>query len=260
MDDVWGNAWSQSDENASESSKGKLDTINTSWSFPSTNKHEEADIGLPSWSTGEVKWAEPSGEASLWSSSVSASDNLTVASIDWGSTSPGFKIYSADEPSKFPTGNEQQESRSSTPAAPSDSSEEHDTVQQESPAEAFIPVTSVQAESAAVNAKYKDINEPQDDEDLKTGVDALVTLPPTQSFEDTELSWSTPVVGEFSNINGEDAWGSAWGSSEKEEASVEELEDDEWALAQEAKLRRDRSVVSPFYLNRLFVCLILNVL
>ena len=70
MDDVWGNAWSQPEDDVAHSvpSKSKLDDL-PAWSVPSTaSKDDEADVGAPSWSSGELNWTEPTGQASLWSS------------------------------------------------------------------------------------------------------------------------------------------------------------------------------------------------
>lgn len=225
MDDVWANAWSQtSDDTVDAKSPAPLP-----WQpSASATKHEEADIGLPSWSAGDVKWTEPSGEASLWSTSVSVSDGLKVEEDSWTSNEHSiYRTYSGDEKHTYAEENEKPASGLSTPKTPTESHEEYDSDSEITPIESAVP--EVEVSLGTLNERLEEtIGTPMETklgEETERQNISPVTLPATDSF-DSDLTWSTPVAASFGDISGNDAWGTAWETDKISNTSTEEVKDE----------------------------------
>lgn len=256
MDDVWGNAWAQPEEDVAHSLPTKNRTSEVSaWSLPSDEKgrHEEADVGMPSWSTGELNWTEPTGGASLWSS-ASVVDDLALETSGWGTSSglssksnsqigdvertddyaPRTDAMDADDASEEITEHEERVSRSSTPVSIGTVTSVTDGKVTESLEDSILPPT-ITSSSFEVTEVAKASGSFEDG-------DASVSN--SNSFDDGRFTWASPVAA-FEDENGEaDAWGSAWRTPDL--TNTDDTDDggkDEWVLAREQKAKRDRSVV-----------------
>ncbi|KAL5536835.1 hypothetical protein ACEPAF_658 [Sanghuangporus sanghuang] len=256
MDDVWGNAWAQPEEDVAHSlpAKSKAHDVPT-WSFRSDekSKHEEADVGIPSWSTGELNWTEPSGQSSLWSS-ASAVDGLALEANGWGTSSDlnpklDSQIDVDEHPYdyKLPTGEtgaagtseddtEGAEgiSRSSTPGPIGTVTNEVTsgiTTSVEQIEQSFSPPPIVLTSFEAPEA-------PDTFESFESGDTSV-----SNSFDEGTITWASPVAT-FDDENSEaEAWGSAWRTPNlATNDDMEEEGKDEWAMAREQKAMRDRSV------------------
>lgn len=245
MDDVWGNAWSQSEAEDGVAhniaSTSKLDDIPT-WSLSplTTPKHVEADVGTPSWSSGELNWTEPIGQASLWASAPADDDvHMDAWTTSLRTNNNERHEYDKNDTTETPiaTTNDTEIdavvdvpkdlkglSRSSTPRSA-------ETVQ---PQQA-LTVTSAKDES--------DIN-PVDEHEPRPvspdGFGGFASVVPSVVATDipSNDAWSSP---EFDSSA--DSWGSAaWASAGKDEGTAERVKD-EWEIAKEEKARRDRTVV-----------------
>lgn len=233
MDDVWGNAWSQTEDDVTHNVPTRS-TLNElpSWSIPSTqSKHDEADVGTPSWSTGELNWTEPTGQVSLWSSAV-ADENVhldawatpvrtNVIEKEAADPSPLASAVSEDKLAVASDDEEDIITRSSSPQSAATAHPDYPPVED-------FEVSDIQPEVTHVSRP--------------TSPDAFgsfsIGLPSAPSADVVGGdAWSSP---EFNDSG--DSWGSAWVSTENANASTE-LVKDEWELAQEEKARRDRTVV-----------------
>lgn len=68
MDDPWGNAWADPTNPVHEEPKSPN---LPSWTKTVRSDDQEADIGMPSWSTGAgIQWDEPSNHENLWTQST----------------------------------------------------------------------------------------------------------------------------------------------------------------------------------------------
>ncbi|KAI5121631.1 hypothetical protein M0805_001160 [Coniferiporia weirii] len=252
MDDVWGNAWSQSEEHlpgTDAPSKLKVDDVSPpDWSFPlASSKHEETDVGLPSWSTGGLNWTEPTGQTSLWSDATAAED-LELETSGWGASS-GMKLEIGSELDA--------RTRVDSPVAsiPPDEDEHYDVPTPEKgsirsltpgPAEADVPPTVNAEETESLHTDSGPVSTatapspPQSPDPFGSFEAGLVSVPTVSSLAEGEESWVSPVPV-FDDIGtGDDAWGSSWENAAQTES--DESPKDEWAIAQEEKRRRDRSV------------------
>ncbi|OCB86358.1 hypothetical protein A7U60_g6476 [Sanghuangporus baumii] len=256
MDDVWGNAWAQPEEDVAHSlpTKSKANDVPT-WSFRSDekSKHEEADVGIPSWSTGELNWTEPSGQSSLWSS-ASAVDGLALEANGWGTSSDlnpklDSQIDVDEHPYdyKLPTGEtgaagtseddtEGAEgiSRSSTPGpigTVTNKVTSGITTSVEQIEQSFSPPPIVLTSFEAPEA-------PDTFDSFESGDTSV-----SNSFDEGTITWASPVAT-FDDENSEaEAWGSAWRTPNlATNDDMEEEGKDEWAMAREQKAMRDRSV------------------
>lgn len=238
MDDLWGNAWSQADEDVAGKAVGTLKSLDDApWKPAATlPKVEEADIGLPSWSTGATNWAEPTGEDSLWTSEVAA-DGLSVTThvTGWGGETE-LNYGNGDS-----TGNGEDGERVETPAETErlDDELEERPEKSDHPSESSPVVGSITlAPEAVVDIQLHS----HGDDTLKSSElfgsfeTGLELEPGVPAFEDDD-KWDAP-------LSTDDAWGSRWENTDVEEEQ-DEAPKDEWEIAREEKLRRDRAVVSP---------------
>lgn len=238
MDDLWGNAWSQPDEDVAGKAARTLKSLDDApWKPAATStKVEEADIGLPSWSTGAINWAEPTGEVTLWTSEVAA-DGLTVNTqpTGWGGeTELSYGIRDSAANSEDAAG----------PETPVESEKPDDGIEKgleksDRPSESS-PVAEARrlAPEAAVEVQLHS----HGDDTLKSSelfgsfATGLEIGPGVSAFEDDD-TWEVPP-------STDDAWGSRWEDTVAEEEQ-DDIPKDEWEIAREDKLRRDRAVVSP---------------
>ena len=229
MDDVWGNAWSQPEDDVVQHvpARTKVDDL-PSWSLHSTaNKHDEADVGTPSWSTGEVNWTEPTGQDSLWSSASVVDD---VHPDAW--TTPVRTNVEEHEASLFAVVD--------SDGVPQDFPDALKDVTRSS-----TPQSAETAHPEQASAEDNEIPEPISSElrpsrpTTPDGFGSFATgITPSMDVADTD-AWSSPVFNDDST----NSWGSAWSATEKSPATTEHAKD-EWEAAQEEKARRDRAVVS----------------
>lgn len=237
MDDLWGNAWSQADEDVAGKAVRTLKSLDDApWKPAATStKVEEADIGLPSWSTGAINWAEPTGEVSLWTSEV-ATDGLSVTThaTGWGGeTELNYGIGDT-------AANSEDGERLETPVE----TERLDDELEDGPEMSDRPSEStpvVEYKTLAPEAVAEVHPHSHGDDTLKSSElfgsfeTGLELRPGVSAFEDDD-KWETP-------LSTDDAWGSRWENPDAEEEQ-DEAPRDEWEIAREEKLRRDRAVVS----------------
>lgn len=253
MDDLYGNAWSQPDEQQVKSKALKSSSASGSGGEPwglgaSGPKDDEADVGQPSWSTGAVSWNEPSGEASLWTAGAShAADEL---SYDWGA--PSDSNFSLQATSPF-------EAHVSPRLDTSEADEEVTKETEDSGAVVQAPSepSSPEVAPAILIGSPKE----RDEAPLQLPSEALAfpstpdSPDPFGSFEtglhdsaavpgslEADESWSSAVAFD-SAADDREAWGSAWEAPKDESEVVPDVPKDEWELAKEHKLKRDRTVV-----------------
>ncbi|EJD07640.1 uncharacterized protein FOMMEDRAFT_143962 [Fomitiporia mediterranea MF3/22] len=248
MDDVWTNAWSQPEEDVAHNvpTKPKLHGV-PPWSFPSSaaGKEEEADVGMPSWSTGELNWTEPTGQASLWSS-TSVVDDIALSMDGWR-TSSDMKPESARNDEHTETvgsadsvGNE--ESSNATPSAEEQElrSETPDSLETATLPVHSEPSPSVTEKSPIVPQSDLPVSEVLDNSDnFGSFVDGLASV--STSFDESNVTWGSPAPTFNDPDATHDAWGSAWNTPDLGDTQEEEPKD-EWAIASEQKAKRDRTV------------------
>lgn len=198
------------------------------WSDPALHVEKEADISIPSWSTGsEIKWSEPSDiQGSLWPHSTDddtwASASSTYKGISLG-PHPGIGEQDTDGSLPSPVHSEEPPEDITTPKSPS-------------PSPAPGPL------------------------DLPPSPDAFgsfeTALDPTEIINiGDDDPWSPPATAFPPNTDEVDQWGSAWSAPKVgAEALAQEGIPDEWEVAKQRKEKMDRQVVSfHFFISLLLV-------
>ncbi|KAI0027478.1 hypothetical protein K488DRAFT_90824 [Vararia minispora EC-137] len=237
MDDVWGNAWGDA---PSSPAPGSIP-----WAAKkSENLEEEADLAMPSWSTGAgIRWDEPSeASSSIWSQSASSppwSPINSYSDISLVSRPTLTSAQDLDEPSLSPE-----------PPA---------TEEDEEPLDTSTPSIRAVALPPGDKSGFADpepLLEPaaMDSEPATERVPSPSPLPRPPSpdgdgfgmFESGVVDGSTVPWTSTSPVfpdptDGADAWGSAWGS-EKREADGGAEDEDEWAVARKRKEALDRKL------------------
>ncbi|THH10365.1 hypothetical protein EW145_g1395 [Phellinidium pouzarii] len=245
MDDVWGNAWSLPEEDVAHSKPEVGDVAAWSSLASASSKHEETEVGLPSWSTGEPNWSEPTGQTSLWSNAAAGADDLAAETKGWTASSS----YELDSSSAI---YEDEESETvSTPISSSNDGNDDVPTLEEGHCRSLTPRSIETVISPAVNVDetgsfgtngkrtllFTGSSPPQSPDPFGSFETGIASLPTASSFTDGEDVWTSPVPAFEAADADSNAWGSAWRSS----AQAEEAED-EWTIAREEKLRRDHSV------------------
>ncbi|KAL5531742.1 hypothetical protein ACEPAG_4619 [Sanghuangporus baumii] len=253
MDDVWGNAWAQPEEDVAHSlpTKSRANDVPT-WSFPSDekSKHEEADVGTPSWSTGELNWTEPSGQSSLWSS-ASAVDGLALEANGWGSSSGlNPKLDSQIDVDEHPYDYKLPTGETAAIGTSEDATEDTEGISRSSTPGPVGTVTN-KVTSGIITSFEQSVSPPPivlssfEAPEASNTFDSLESgdTSVSNSFDEGKITWVSPVAA-FDDENSEaEAWGSAWRTPNlANNDDVEEEEKDEWAMAREQKAMRDRSV------------------
>ena len=252
MEDVWANAWSQPEEDVAHTvpPKTRLNDL-PSWSLSSgaTVKDEEADVGVPSWTSGEVDWAEPTGQASLWSS-TSVSEDLALGTHGWDTNvdlNPHAELATEEDeedeksvrPSKIADDVVETEERVSRVSTPESSK----TVTSPDHADSDSP--SMEIPPSLPLAPSSGLEQPEGsnpDTTFGSYEDGLSSVVPV--LNEGESAWTSPKFGVPDPE--EDAWGSAWQTPEMIE-DTDEAPKDEWTIAREQKEKRDRTVVSAHF-------------
>lgn len=246
MDNPWANGWNDEakDTTSTDIAGPSKAPANSSW-IPSHHAHsssldgsQEADISMPSWSTGaDVKWSEPSlTGGSLWSSQQVDSD---PAHLDaWGSTT--YKGISL----------------TSSPGTHAKELEEHDEEDIPSPSS---PVHADDKPPSPIPSPVQEITIVTPPTIPSPPPESIipVTLPPDSdnfgTFEtglasagdDEEDPWSSSAAAFPPETEEVDQWGSAWNA--RKETHEDEHEDeeqlDEWEAARQMKQKMDQQVV-----------------
>ena len=258
MDDLWGNAWSQPEEQQQErdlSTKPVGNSIkpldsHSSWKLSTTlNADEGVDVGAPSWSTGAVNWTEPSGHAPLWGSSAEV-DSPELGGQPWG----GGNSLSYVSPVSF--GHEEDKTPNLQQGDKAKGEDEIDVYDERESSmrspdvsvpdnfPAFMPDDNIAPDQGTHELEIQSIPESPDpfgsfESAAATSTSRPVSLIADGSWTSAKLTFDAPE---------EDAWGSAW-KPDDETQHPAEAPKDEWAMAREQKLRRDRTVVRSWSLH-----------
>ncbi|ETW79099.1 hypothetical protein HETIRDRAFT_453598 [Heterobasidion irregulare TC 32-1] len=224
MEDVWGNAWSDTADSSRSSQ-----TANSLWTTKPRSQldDDEADIAMPSWATGTgINWDEPSEHpASLWSQ---------------GATSPGWSP--ANPYSSFAIG----KSRSPEPSEPSRSSTAR--VSDESQSSPASPTSSAHDERPSSPSTIEEESQgviPQPSSPMlstPSTPDGFGGFETALAAKDTD-AWSTPSESFKVDVDGANTWASAWAEPQTSTSTTGEQEAvDEWEAAKREKEAMDRRV------------------
>src|SRR6266850_883734 len=229
MDDLWGNAWGSPDDLKDE---GKITASTWSISEKCRNNDQEADLSMPSWSTGPgIQWDEPSNiQSSLWSNVHHATQNLSLenqyADIPLGTSRPPDLPGDKNSTGELAVESESHSSPSSPPA-PSDD------IHTPSPRGLDKEVLHSPATSSAPSPEPSPPSSP----------DAFGTFTVgTEHSDATHFPAFGSSVGR--QLDGNE-WDSPWRSVPKDpETGDSELATDEWESAKLRQSEMDRRVVS----------------
>ena len=221
MEDPWGNnAWSAGDpEKSGDSSKEILDP--PKWNtFERDADENTIDVGVPSWSAasgsgweeGTNLWHAEASTLDAWKPSLNIVETLEEPDLE------------PEEDAKEREDNKSPEPRAVLPTPPL------------SP----LPLsssTTLLAETPQLSPLRASINPPSPDH-----FGSFESAEVVSSESHDKSSW-TPKAP-YLPPEATDAWGAAWGGGETEDEGKDKENDDEWALAQETRRKRDRKVVS----------------
>ncbi|KAL1658335.1 hypothetical protein GGF50DRAFT_67449 [Schizophyllum commune] len=222
MDDPWGNAWADNNDDRPRSPIVNL-KLDVQFDAPA-DEGQEADIALPSWSAGPgIEWADPAAYSgtNLWGKLNAADDangwatESSFADIPLGRTLAPEDLDEKDEdeeedeePAQPEMEDEPGVYRSPTPRSPSP------------PLSPPTPphVASLPGSPDDVNAFAADVN---------------------AFAAETEDAWAPPVDGSVAAAldSPAEAWGAEWGAGGDDAQSV-----DEWEAAKQAKAKQDHYV------------------
>jgi hypothetical protein len=233
MDDLWGNAWGSPDDLKDD---GKITTSTWSISEKSRNNEQEADLSMPSWSTGPgIQWDEPSNiQSSLWSNVHHTQDlppENEYADIPLGSSRPPDSPGDKNSTGELAVESESHSSPSSPPA-PSDDIHAPSPLRGLDEEVSHSPVTSPA---------------PSPEPSPPSSPDAFGTF-----TVGTEYSDATHFPAFRSSVGGQlddNEWDSPWRSVPKDPetgGSHHATDTDEWESAKLRQLEMDRIVVSSF--------------
>lgn len=244
MDDPWANTWGEPDKPPRD------ETLTTlPWTSPVHSNEQEADMGMPSWSTGvDVKWAEPSDtHGSLWSQPVetehiwgsSPYETIPIGSNASlpvpGASSPGGAPVTGSYFPNLKASPELPVSRTPSPAeTPSPEVREQRIATPTPPAS---PVSAPASSSRPVS--------PDNFGSFEAGI----------QFDETPASLEVdPWTPQTADFVAPAAQGPEWGSSEWDthdageadavKKTAEEEASDEWEAAKRMKEKQDRVIVS----------------
>jgi hypothetical protein len=230
MDDLWGNAWGSPEDPKDE---GKISASAWSISEKSRNNDQEADLSMPSWSTGPgIQWDEPSNiQGSLWSNVHHATQDLSLeiqyADIPLGNSRPPDSSGDENSTGELAVESESHSSPSSPPA-PSDDIHTPSPLRGLDEEVSRSPVTS---------------SPPSPEPSPPSSPDAFGTF--TVGTEHSDAA-HFPAFGSSvgSQLDGNE-WDSPWRSVPKDlETEGSEHTTDEWESAKLRQLEMDRRVVS----------------
>lgn len=233
MDDPWANAWGEPAKSTAEPhtlwAGSTFKTINDTSDLDSS----EADIGMPSWTTGAgIQWAEPSEhQASLW--------GTTLPPKEWA-PSPYDSI--------------------SLEKASAEALDHHDSSPSPEPKEPSPP-SSPEASSKTIDISIFPLENEMTIPQFRTSSPTSPHSPPTPIPDSPDAfgTFETGLVDE----NDVDPWShsiappgsapveaSTWDPEWRTQSSEEGIEGgsrkiDEWEIAKQQKERQDRHVVRP---------------
>ncbi|PBK72306.1 hypothetical protein ARMSODRAFT_1002446 [Armillaria solidipes] len=214
MDNPWANAWGDDTRPHHSSSP------TTSWSVPATlnNDHEEADIGIPSWSSNTLQWNEPT--TSLWGEKSNREPTVINTDHDThieSTAEPDVGLSTEDVPS--------------LPVSP-----------QDSPVGSGEPEISVFTPPSLALPSFRDESTEDSRPESRPGSpDAFGTFETGLHMNNVEADPWTPSKPSFSDLS--DSASTSW---ETDWAPVDSSSDtervDEWEAAKQEKARRDLHV------------------
>ncbi|KAK0488923.1 hypothetical protein IW261DRAFT_1442297 [Armillaria novae-zelandiae] len=214
MDNPWANAWGD-DTRPHHSSPPT-----TSWSVPATlnNDHEEADIGIPSWSSNALQWNEPT--TSLWEEKSNSESVVTSNDQDTlieSTAEPDLGLSTEDVPS--------------SPESPQDSP----VASGELEIGAFTPP------SLTLPAFREESTEDTRPESRPGSPDAFGTFETGLRMDNVEADPWTPSKPSFSDLSdsASTSWETNWAPTDNS-SDTERV--DEWEVAKQEKARRDMHV------------------
>ena len=223
-DDPWANAWGEH-----PTPQPEIPIVNSSWAGlkpHAVEDEQEADIGLPSWST-PVQWNEPSGtEHSMWSQPTIASEIWEPSPYD---SIPIATVPKHSSPSQLPSPNV--EDAKDTFFSPLSSPPKSPTP----PPDEF---TSFPQPAASETIDDRGLPSSSPNSPRSASPDAFGT------FESApEVTWASPTFNlpASTTLDASNEWKSAW-----EPSPARKIDDppDEWEVARRQKEKQDRLVVS----------------
>ncbi|KAK0467243.1 uncharacterized protein EV420DRAFT_1700369 [Desarmillaria tabescens] len=213
MDNPWANAWG--DDTRPQHSPSPP----TPWSVPATsnNDHEEADIGIPSWSSHALQWNEPT--TSLWGEKSNNEPVLTNTDHD-------THVELTAEPDAALSTEEDVLSRPESPQ--------------------YSPIASPELEigvfsppSLTLPSFRDESTEDSRPESQPGSPDAFGTFETGLRMDNAEADPWTPSKPSFSSDPASTSWETDWALADR---SSETERDDEWEIAKQEKARRDLHV------------------
>ncbi|KAL1725312.1 hypothetical protein EV714DRAFT_287988 [Schizophyllum commune] len=223
MDDPWGNAWADNNDDRPRSPIVNL-KLDVKFDAPA-DEGQEADIALPSWSAGPgIEWADPAAYSgtNLWGKLNAADDANGWATESSFADIPLGRTLAPEDLDEKEDGEEEDEEE---PARP-EGEDELDVYRSPTPRSPSPPpspptpphVASLPGSPDDVNAFAADVN---------------------AFAADTEDTWAPPVDGSVAAAldSPAEAWGAEWGAGGDDAQSV-----DEWEAAKQAKAKQDHYV------------------
>jgi hypothetical protein len=221
MDDLYNNAWGDASDNYADAGS-HASTSHTAWvppTSPTAAHHEEADLAIPSWSTGnEIRWNEPSEHSGGFAWSATEPD------LAWGTSS-----YE-----DIALGKAEVEPVADRPLSP--------TLEEESSSDPKLSSPELTREDSIVSANLHTSPPNLSERNSRS------TSPDRDgfgTFEDALNVENVPHSPKLSPAFDEgEAWGSPWANAppEAEDHDVAESAD-EWEVARRNKERLDKVVV-----------------
>jgi hypothetical protein len=230
MDDPWKNAWVDPTKDTATESKVTSDlswpaTTANDGKFGAVHDDSEADLSLPSWSTGA--WGDSGNEAgSLWGTTDTTPDAGWGASTyeDISFSAPP-KLSALDNHNDLPVPTIQTDPFPSSPARSETPIPEPEPLSIPSPLESASPVPG--------------------------SPDGFGTFEEGQTDQTIE-PWTSSLAGELGTAEADGGWGTAWNDARTEESGNNPHDDgpvDEWKAAQIEQERRDKLVVRLLYIH-----------
>jgi hypothetical protein len=223
MDDPWANAWG---EPTNPVSGGPI--VSSSWNLATQThfpEHEqEADIGMPSWSTGAgVPWNEPSA----------AGNSL------WSQPTPARQLWEPSPYDQIPIGRSTFEKPPSLPRTPSP---KEDHVGKASYSPELLPLPHLIPEEV-VSIPVSRESSPRSDSDLPVSAPG-----PSESRPESPDAFGTfesavteaPWVSTAAPSSTLEEWGSTWESESSKVVQERQAPLDEWEAAKRQKDEQDR--------------------
>ncbi|KAI5894756.1 uncharacterized protein SCHCODRAFT_02617722 [Schizophyllum commune H4-8] len=221
MDDPWGNAWADNNDDRPRSPIVNL-KLDVKFDAPA-EEGQEADIALPSWSAGPgIEWADPAAYSgtNLWGKLNAADDaNGWATESSFADIPLGRTLAPEDLDEKDADGDEEEDEGVARPEA-EDGRDVYRSPTPRSPSPPPSPprVASLPGSPDGVNAFAADVN---------------------AFAADAEDAWAPPVDGSVAAAldSPAEAWGAEWAAGDDDAQSV-----DEWEAAKQAKAKQDHYV------------------